>query len=86
MVKWDKIIEKLSPSTSQFKVQVYLSFKGPSQPTDISKEIGIPAGTIRPALRALLKKGYVEQIEDRSYISLIPFTEIISHLYSLDKN
>jgi DNA-binding MarR family transcriptional regulator len=85
MVKWDKVIDNLSPSTSQFKVLVHLSFKGCSQPSDVSTETGIRAGTVRPALRALLDKGYVEQGDDRSYCSLVPFTEIVSHLYSLAK-
>ena len=86
MIKWKSIAENLSPSASQFKVLVYLSFKGASQPSDVSTETGIRAGTVRPALRTLLDKGYVEQSEDGSYFSLIPFTEIVSHLYSLAKN
>ena len=85
MAEWDKVLEDISPSTSQFKVLVYLSFKGVMQPTDISNETGIPAGTVRPALRTLLDKGYVQQKEDSSYMSLIPFTEIVSHLYSVVK-
>jgi DNA-binding MarR family transcriptional regulator len=85
MVKWDSVIGDLSPSTSQFKVLVYLSFKGSSLPSKVATETGIRAGTVRPALRALLDKGYVRQIEDGSYCSLIPFIEIVSHLYSLVK-
>ena len=85
MVDWEKVLGDVSPTTSQFKVLVYLSFKGAAQPTDISTETGIPAGTVRPALRTLLDKGYVQQNEDSSYGSLIPFTEIVSHLYSVVK-
>ncbi|MBE0633473.1 hypothetical protein E4H04_05100 [Candidatus Bathyarchaeota archaeon] len=85
MAEWEKVLGDISPSTSQFKVLVYLSFKGATQPTDISNETGIPAGTVRPALRTLLDKGYVQQKEDSSYMSLIPFTEIVSHLYSAVK-
>jgi DNA-binding IclR family transcriptional regulator len=85
MAEWEKVLGDISPSTSQFKVLVYLSFKGATQPTDISNETGIPAGTVRPALRTLLDKGYVQQKEDSSYMSLIPFTEIVSHLYSVVK-
>lgn len=85
MGKWDSVIGSLSPSTSHFKVLVYLSFKGASQPSDVSTGTGIRAGTVRPALRALLEKGYVEQSEDGRYCSLVPFTEIVSHLYSLAK-
>jgi DNA-binding IclR family transcriptional regulator len=85
MIEWEKVLEDVSPTTSQFKVLVYLSFKGATQPTDISTETSIPAGTVRPALRTLLDKGYVEQREDGSYLSLVPFTEIVSHLYSIVK-
>ncbi len=85
MAEWEKVLGDVSPTTSQFKVLVYLSFKGATQPTDISTETGIPAGTVRPALRTLLDKGYVQQREDGSYKSLVPFTEIVSHLYSVVK-
>jgi DNA-binding MarR family transcriptional regulator len=78
---WKEILEDLNPSTSQFKVLLYIAFKGPSQPSDISDYIKIPAGTVRPALRNLLDKGYVEQREDGDYKSLVPFTEIVSYLY-----
>ncbi len=85
MAEWEKVLGDISPSTSQFKVLVYLSFKGAVQPTEISTETSIPAGTVRPALRTLLDKKYVEQKEDGSYSSLVPFTEIVSHLYSVIK-
>jgi DNA-binding IclR family transcriptional regulator len=85
MVEWEKILEDISPTTSMFKVLVYLSFKGVAQPTDISTDTDIPAGTVRPALRALLDKGYVKQREDGSYLSQVAFTEIVSHLYSVVK-
>jgi DNA-binding MarR family transcriptional regulator len=85
MVEWETIIEDISPTTSLFKVLVYLSFKGATQPTDVSTDTNIPAGTVRPALRTLLDKGYVKQREDGSYTSLIPFPEIVSHLYSVVK-
>ncbi len=85
MAEWEKVLGDVSPSTSQFKVLVYLSFKGATQPTEISADTGIPAGTVRPALRTLLDKKYVEQKDDGSYNSLVPFTEIVSHLYSVIK-
>lgn len=85
MVGWKKVLGDISPSTSQFKILVYLSFKGSTSPSDISSETGIPAGTVRPSLRTLLNKGYVVQKDDGSYCSLIPFTEIVSHLYSVIK-
>ncbi len=77
-----RAVEDLSPGTSQFKVLTFLAFKGASQPSDISDQTGIPAGTVRPALRALLEKGYVSQMEDGAYVSRIAFTEIISDIYA----
>ena len=85
MIEWEEVISDLSPSTSQFKVLVHLSFKGAAQPTDISAETGIPAGTVRPTLRSLLEKEFVNQKEDGSYFSVVPFTEIVSHLYAIVK-
>jgi len=79
---WERALKDVSPTTSQFKVLVYLAFRGPSQPNDISTETGIPAGTVRPSLRTLLDKGYVLQHEDGSYRSLASFTDIVSHLYA----
>lgn len=86
MVDWERVLQEVSPKTSQFKVLVYLSFKGATNPADISTETGIPAGTVRPSLRKLLDRGYVDQSDDGSYISLVSFTEIVSHLYSVVKN
>jgi sugar-specific transcriptional regulator TrmB len=83
MELWEKVLEDLNPTNSQFKVLLYLAFRGPSQPSDISDYTEIPAGTVRPSLRTLLDKGYIEQKDDGDYKSLIPFTEIVSHLYML---
>lgn len=85
MVKWEEVLKNVSPKTSQFKVLTHLAFKGPSQPANISADTGIPAGTVRPALRILLDKGYAVQHENGSYSSLVPFTDIVSHLYSVIK-
>jgi len=85
MVKWSEVLENVSPKTSQFKVLTYLAFKGASQPAEISTDTGIPAGTVRPALRTLLDKGYALQHENGSYSSLVPFTDIVSHLYLVNK-
>ena len=80
---WEKVLEDLNPSTSQFKVLLYLAFRGPCQPSEISDNTEIPPGTVRPALRTLLEKGYINQKGDGDYKSLIPFTEILSQLYIL---
>jgi len=81
----EKAVQDLSPGTSQFKVLCFLAFRGASQPSAISDETSIPAGTVRPALRSLLEKGYVRQQEDGTYRSMISFTDVISHLYSQGK-
>jgi len=78
----DKALKDLSPKSSQFKVLLYLAFKGPASPSTIAEETGISPGTVRPALRALLTKKYVTQERDRSYKSKIAFTEIVSDLYT----
>lgn len=78
----EEIVESMKPGTSQFNVLIYLAFKGPSQPVEISDETGIPSGTVRPALRSLLEKKYIIQLEDGSYKSNVAFTEIIANLYS----
>ncbi len=78
----EKAINELSPTTSRFKVLVYLSFKGPTLPGQIAEETGIPSGTVRPALRHLLGKRYLTQQRDGSYRSKISFTDIISHIFN----
>jgi DNA-binding MarR family transcriptional regulator len=77
-----KITQELKPDTAQFKVLAFLAFRGASLPNAISEETGIAAGTVRPALRSLLDKGYVNQQEDGTYRSRISFTEFISYLFA----
>ena len=79
---WEKALKELSPKSSQFKVLVFLAFEGAASPTQIAQETGISPGTVRPALRALLSKKYVTQERDRSYKSKVPFTEIVSDLFT----
>jgi len=78
----ERAVDDLSPTTSMFKVLVYLSFRGASQPSQVSEETGISPGTVRPSLRSLLDRGYVTQGEDGSYSSKIAFTDIISDIYT----
>ncbi len=77
-----RALQELNPVTAQFKVLTFLAFRGPCSPSSISEESGMPPGTVRPALRGLLDKGFVKQLEDGNYKSLVPFTEIISNLYA----
>lgn len=78
---WAEAISKVSNGTSQFKILVYLSFRGSSKPSEIAEGIGMPPGTVRPALRSLLEAALVQQSEDGSYSTGIRFTDIISDLY-----
>ena len=78
----DKVIQELKPDTAQFKILTYLAFRGASLPGAISEETSISPGTVRPALRSLLDKGYVRQQGDGTYRSCIPFTEFISTIFS----
>ena len=79
---WERVTKQLDPETNAFKVLVYLAFtKEACKPADVAKGTGIPPGTIRPALRSLLKMGFVGQEPDRSYKSKISFTEIITDIF-----
>ncbi len=77
----DRATKELSVDSSPFKILTYLSFRGASLPSQIAEETGIPPGTVRPALRSLLEKGFVTQQEDGAYRSRVAFTELISDLY-----
>lgn len=77
----NRATKELSVDTSPFKILTYLSFRGASLPSQIAEETGIPPGTVRPALRSLLEKGFVIQQDDGAYKSKVSFTEIISDLY-----
>jgi len=77
----ERILEELDPDTSLFKVLVYLSFRGPCRPADVSRETGIKPGTVRPALRDLLEKGFVEQVSEGVYRSLVPFTDMVALVF-----
>ena len=78
----EKATQELKPDTAQFKALTYLAFRGPSLPGAISDETGIAPGTVRPALRSLLEKGYVKQLEDGTYMSVIPFTDFVSYIFA----
>jgi DNA-binding MarR family transcriptional regulator len=78
----ENVTQDLKPDTAQFKVLVYLAFRGPSQPSAISSETGIAPGTVRPALRSLLDKQYVKQQEDGTYKSGIPFIDFVSYIFA----
>jgi DNA-binding MarR family transcriptional regulator len=78
----EKATQELKPDTAQFKVLAFLAFRGASQPSAISEETGIAPGTVRPALRSLLDKGYVKQQDDGTYRSGVPFTDFVSYMFA----
>lgn len=80
----DKALKELPPTTSLFKIFLYLSYRGAMTPSQIANETGISPGTVRPALRSLLKRGYVNQREDGSYeaVERLTLVDILSHIYS----
>jgi DNA-binding IclR family transcriptional regulator len=79
---WKQVLDKINPETSLFQVLIYLAFsKEPCKPAEISKYTGLPPGTIRPAIRSLLKMGFVYQDQNGLYRSKIPFTEIVSDIF-----
>jgi len=78
----EKATKELKPDTAQFKVLTYLAFRGSSLPGTISEETSIASGTVRPVLRSLLDKGYVKQMEDGTYRSVIPFTDFVSYIFA----
>lgn len=79
---WKQVLNKINPETSLFQVLVYLAFsKEPCKPAEISKYTGLLPGTIRPAIRSLLKMGFVYQDQNGLYRSKIPFTVIVSDIF-----
>jgi len=57
----EEIVENVKPGTSQFNVLIYLAFKGPSPPIEISEEIGIAVGTVHNRIENLKEKGVIKK-------------------------
>ena len=53
--------------------------------TELSKMLNLHKNNVFRLLATLEAKGYIEQKDDGDYKSLIPFTEIVSHLYMLNQ-
>jgi Mn-dependent DtxR family transcriptional regulator len=74
-------LAEIDPSTSAFKILVYLTFKDhPMKPIDISKGLGENGSTVRARLTELNKKGLVNNT-NKGYISLVTSYEILMKLY-----
>ena len=72
-------LSELTPAL--LKVFLYIAFKGPVYPKAVAEGTKISPGTVRPALRELLRRGYVIQMKYGRYDSEIPFTDLLLQFY-----
>lgn len=74
-------LAEIDPSTSAFKILVYLTFKDkPIKPIDISKGLGENGSTVRARLAELNKRGLVDNTND-GYISNLTSYDILIRLF-----
>lgn len=74
-------IAEINPSTSAFKILVYLTFKDQyMKPADIASGLGEKGSTVRARLAELRKEGLVES-SSNGYISLVTSYDILMKLY-----
>jgi predicted transcriptional regulator len=74
-------IAEINPSTSAFKILVYLTFKDQHmKPADIAIGLGEKGSTVRARLAELRKEGLVES-SSNGYISLVTSYDILMKLY-----
>ena len=74
-------LAQLDPSTSAFKILVYLTFKDkPMKPIDIAKGLGENGSTVRARLAELNKRGLVENTND-GYITSLTSYDILMRLF-----
>ena len=74
-------LAEIDPSTSAFKILVYLTFKDkPMKPIEISKGLGENGSTVRARLAELNKRGLVDNTND-GYISNLTSYDILMRLF-----
>jgi Mn-dependent DtxR family transcriptional regulator len=74
-------LAKIDPSTSAFKILVFLTFKDhPMKPIDIAKGLGEKGSTVRARLAELNKSGLVDNTND-GYVSNLTSYDILMKLY-----
>ena len=74
-------LAEIDPSTSAFKILVYLTFKDrPMKPIEIAKGLGENGSTVRARLAELTKRGLVENTND-GYITQITSYDILMRLF-----
>jgi DNA-binding IclR family transcriptional regulator len=73
---------EIDPTTSAFKILVYLTFKDqPLKPIEIARGLGENSSTVRARLAELNKAGLVDNTGD-GYVSNLTFYDILMRLYS----
>jgi DNA-binding IclR family transcriptional regulator len=74
-------LAEIDPSTSAFKILVYLTFKDhPMKPIEIAKGLGENGSTVRARLAELNKNGLVENTND-GYISNLTSYDVLMRLF-----
>jgi len=77
----ESMLAEIDPSTSAFKILVYLTFKDkPMKPIEIAKGLGENGSTVRARLAELNKRGLVENTND-GYITQITSYDILMRLF-----
>jgi DNA-binding IclR family transcriptional regulator len=78
----EKKMAEIDPTTSAFKILVYLTFKDqPLKPIEIARGLGENSSTVRARLAELNKAGLVDNTGD-GYVSNLTFYDILMRLYS----
>ena len=74
-------LAEIDPSTSAFKILVYLTFKDkPMKPIEIAKGLGQNGSTVRARLAELNKRGLVDNTND-GYITNLTSYDILMRLF-----
>ena len=77
----EKELAELDPSTSAFKILVFLTFKDrPMKPIDISRSLGENSSTVRARLAELKQKGLVDS-SNEGYSASTSSYDILMKLY-----
>jgi Mn-dependent DtxR family transcriptional regulator len=74
-------LAEIDPSTSAFKILVYLTFKDkPMKPIEIAKGLGENGSTVRARLAELNKRGLVDNTND-GYITNLTSYDVLMRLF-----
>lgn len=74
-------LAEIDPSTSAFKIIVFLTFKDkPMKPIEIAKGLGENGSTVRARLAELNKQGLVDNTND-GYVSNLTSYDILMRLF-----